>query len=213
MTPGAAVGRAPRVRAGAVRARTRDGALALVEAESLIRPAGAFRLWPVRSARGERLDLGPRPLAVPGFAGYSDRIAMVAAATCTLGPGVERRVAALFHARRRVLALELDAIGTDRLFALADRLVARIRRDARRAGLRSSAALHPGDAGMALGEQQAVLELSGGGAHGIGATPGGMLHPVKALAFVVAIGRDIPASAGGRCDRCGARDRCRMRPT
>lgn len=213
MMPAAAVGRVPGDRAGAARARVRDEALVLMDAEALLEPATAFRVWPVRGARGERLDLGSHSLAVPGFAGFADRIAMVAAAACTLGPRFEQRVAALFRARRRVLALELDAIGTNRLFALADRLVTSIHREAGRAGLRAAAPLHPGDAGMALDEQRAVLALSGAGACDIGATSGGMLRPVKSLAFVVALGRDVPVGAGRRCDRCGARDRCRIRPT
>ncbi len=212
--PAAAVaGRTPGSRADAARARARNEALALMDAESLLEPATAFRVWPVRGARDERFDLDLRPLSVPGFADFAERVAMVAAAACTLGPRFERRVAALFHARRRLLALELDAIGTERLFALAGRLAARIRREARRADLRASAAVHPGDTGMALGEQPVVIELSGAGTRDIGATAEGMLHPVKSLAFVVALGRDIPRSAGGRCDRCGARDRCRLRPT
>ena len=214
MIPAAALhGRMPGTSAESARARTRHEALALVEAESLLEPATAFRVWPVRCARGEWLDLDMRSLAVSGFAGYGGAIAAVAAAACTLGPRFEQRVAALFHARRRLLALELDAIGTDRLFALAGRLAARIRREARRAGLRASAALHPGDVGMALGEQRAVLELADAGSQCIDVTAEGMLRPVKSLSFVVALGRAVPASAGVRCDRCGARDRCRIRPT
>ena len=214
MIPAAAVpGRMPGSRADVARARVRDEALALVDAESLLAPETAFRVWPVRCARDEGLDLGTRLLALPGFSGYAGEISAVATAACSLGPRLERRVAALFHARRRLLALELDAIGTERLFALADRLAARIRRAARRAGLRASAALHPGDAGMSLGEQRSVLELAGAGAQAIGMTAAGMLRPVKSLAFVVALGRDLPASAGARCDRCAARDRCCIRPT
>jgi hypothetical protein len=214
MIPAAAVpGRMPGSRADVVRARARDEALALVHAESLLAPKTAFRVWPVLGAREEGLDLGTLSLARPGFSGHAGEISAVAAAACTLGPRFERRVAALFHARRRLLALELDAIGTERLFALADRLAARIRRAARRAGLRASAALHPGDAGMPLGEQRAVLDLAGAGSKGIDVTAAGMLRPVKSLAFVVALGRDVPASAGARCNRCAARDRCRIRAT
>jgi hypothetical protein len=204
--------RAPAARAGAARARARQEALALVDAESLVQPATAFRVWPVRGAHGERLDLGELSLEVPGFADYANEITAVAAGACSLGPRLERRVASLFHARRPLLALELDAVGTERLFALADRLVARIRRDARRAGLRASAELNPGDASIALGEQHTVLDLAGAEARGIAAAEG-MLRPVKSLTFVVALGRALPESSAARCDRCGARDRCSIRPT
>lgn len=213
MPAAVAPGRIPARPSDAARARARHEALALVAAESLVRPATALRLWPVRCAQGERLDLGSHSLVVPGFTRYGGEIATVATAACTLGPRFEQRVAALFHARRRLLALELDAIGTNRLFALADRLAARIRREARRAGWCASAALHPGDAGMALSEQRTVLELADAGSQGIDSTAQGMLRPVKSLSLVVALGPAIAATAGGRCDRCGARDRCRNRPT
>lgn len=202
-------------RGGATRvdlARARGEALALAEDESLARPATACRVWPVRGAHGARLDLGECSLDVPGFAAYSGEIDSVAAGACSLGPGYERRVASLFNARRRLLALELDALGTEHLFALADRLVARIRRNARRAGLRASAGLNPGDDGLALGEQHKVLALADGGPQGITATPAGMLCPVKSLTFIVALGRALPGSPAARCDRCASRDRCRVRP-
>jgi hypothetical protein len=199
----------------AVRARVsaRRGALALLEEESLARPATALGVWPVRSARGARFDLGERSLEIPGFAPYSDGIVSVAAGACSLGARLERRVASLFHARHRLLALELDALGTERLFALADRLVERIRSDARRAGLSTGTELNPGDEGLALGAQHTVLALAGAGRQGIGATPAGMLRPVKSLSFVIALGCALPESAETRCDRCYARDRCRSRPS
>lgn len=214
MSPGAGgLNRATATRVDSARARARHDAFALAEAESLARPVTAHRVWPVRGACGAQLDLGERSLGIAGFAGYSGEIAFVAAGACSLGPRFEQRVASLFHAQRRLIALELDALGTEWLFALADLLVARIRRHARREGLRASAELNPGDEGLALDAQRAVLALAGGESHGIKVTPGGMLAPVKSLTFVIALGRALPESSATRCDRCGARDRCRIRPT
>ena len=112
-----------------------------------------------------------------------------------------------------VPALGAAALARDAedLFALADRLVAHIRSDARREGLRASAGLNPGDEGLALGEQHTVLALADGGSQGITGTRTGMLCPVKSLTFVVALGRALPESSAVRCDRCAARDRCRTR--
>jgi hypothetical protein len=214
MSPGAGLlNCAAATRVDSARARARQNALALAESESLAQPVTAHCLWPVQSAHGARLDLGERSLDVPGYADYSGEIASVVAGACSLGPHFEQRVASLFHAQRRLLAFELDALGTEWLFALADLLVARIRRQARRAGLRAGAELNPGDEGLALGAQRKVLALAGAGAHGITVTPGGMLSPVKSLTFVIALGRALPESSAARCDRCGARDRCRIRPT
>lgn len=186
-------------------------ALALVESESLARPACGYRVWPVRRTRNGVFDLGERSLHIPGFAGFSGEIAAVAAGACTLGARLETRVSALFRARRRLVALELDVLGTESLFRLADRVVARIRSEARRAGLRTSAALNPGDPGLALGEQPGVLALAEGEPRGIALAPGGMLRPVKSLTFIVALGRALPESSVARCERCSARNRCRFR--
>jgi len=214
MLPGASgLNRAAATRVDSARGRARHDALALAEVESLAQPVTSHRVWPVRSAHGARFDLGEHSLDIPGFAGYSGDIVSVAAGACSLGPGFEQRVASLFHAQRRLLALELDALGTEWLFALADLLVTRIRRQARRTGLRASAELNPGDEGLALGAQRAVLALADGESHGIEVTPGGMVAPVKSLTFVVALGHALPESSATRCDRCGARDRCRIRPT
>jgi len=214
MSPGAGgLNHISAARGDLARARARHDALALAEAESLAQPVTAHRAWRVESAHGAQFDLGEHSLDIPGFADYSGEIASVVAGACSLGPRFEQRVASLFHAQRRLLALELDALGTEWLFALADLLVARIRRGARREGLRASAELNPGDEGLALGAQRAVLALAGGGSHGIKVTPGGMLAPVKSLTFVIALGRAVPESLATRCDRCGARDRCRVRPT
>jgi hypothetical protein len=213
VTPGAGVlGRQDATRAVSTRASARREALALLEEESLARPATAWRVWPVRSAQGPRFDLGECSLEISGFAAFSGGIASIAAGACSLGPDLERRVASLFRARRRLLALELDQLGTEHLFAIADRLVARIRDDARRAGLRAGAELNPGDEGLALGAQHAVLALAGAGPQVIAVTPSGMLCPVKSLTFVVALGCALPESSEARCDRCSARDRCPTRP-
>jgi len=197
--------------AGEARERARREALALVRNESLARPACGYRVWPVRRTRGDVLDLGVRSLHVSGFDGFAGEIAAVAAGACTLGAHLEARVSALFRARRPLVALELDALGTELLFRLADRVVARIRSEARRAGLRTTAELNPGDPGLALGEQPAVLALADGERCGIAPAPGGMLHPVKSLTFILALGRTLPESAVARCERCSARNRCRFR--
>ncbi|MCZ7564479.1 MAG: hypothetical protein M5U08_12480 [Burkholderiales bacterium] len=196
----------------AARDRARREALALAVGEALVAPASAHRVWPVRSACGARFEAGPGVLEIPALAGCAGAIEALAACACSLGPRLEARVASLFRAHRALLALELDALGTAWLFALAERLTACIRREARRAGLRAGAALNPGDVGIALGEQRRVLALAQAASHAITATPQGMLRPAKSLCFVVALGRALTAPAGGRCARCRAHARCSVRP-
>lgn len=52
LTAAVAADRMPATAARAARARARYEAHALVAAEALVRPATAFRVWPVRSAQG-----------------------------------------------------------------------------------------------------------------------------------------------------------------
>ena len=191
--------------------RARQDALALIERESLAATASGFRIFPVAAVRGAVFDLRKASISIPGFGPFAEKITAIAAGACTLGGKLEARVSALFQVRRPLVAHELDAIGTELLFCVAERVVAGIRREARRAGLRASAELNPGDPGLELDQQPVALALADGATLGIAASASGMLTPVKSLTFVVALGRGLPQSASGRCDRCSARDRCSIR--
>lgn len=184
----------------------------LAERELLAHSGSRHSIWAVKEVRGDVFDLGLASLAIPGFGAFGGRVSALAAGVCTLGPALEAHVGALWRAPNRLLALELDALGTELLFDLAGRAVARIRRDARRRGLAASAELNPGDPGLGLEAQPLVLALARGERCGVGARGRGMLRPVKSLSFVVALGRDLPAAASLRCERCPARQRCRVRP-
>ena len=161
----------------------------------------------VERARHEaRLLIGRERLVAPAFTYRIEN--SVAAAACTIGPGLERRVAELFRAGERLLSLELDALGNERLFCLAKRVLAAIERETRRRGERVGDERYPGDPGMGLEEQTRVLELAGAASKGIRSTPGGMLFPVKSMSFVVPLGTNLRKSSGGPCSRCPSRTRC-----
>jgi hypothetical protein len=198
--------------AGALESAKQD-ARRLSERESLARAMSWHRVWPVKEVRGDLFDLGRASLAIPGFGAFGARVSALAAGACTLGAALEARVGALWQAPNRLLALELDALGTELLFALAARAVAGIRREARRQGLEASAELNPGDPGLGLEAQPLVLALAGAERGGVRALERGMLNPVKSLSFVVALGRNLPGRAMQRCARCPARRRCRVRPS
>jgi hypothetical protein len=132
----------------------------------------------------------------------------VAAAACTIGPALERRVAELFRTGKRLLALELDALGNERLFCLAKLAVAEIEREAKRRGERVGDERYVGDPGVGLEKQARVLEMAGAAAKGIRSTPGGMLYPVKSMSFLVPLGTSLKRTGGGPCRRCPSRGRC-----
>jgi hypothetical protein len=180
----------------------------MLEERSLVAPRFTFRIWPVERADGAKLLVNGVELEAPGLAPWASAMA---AAACTLGDALEKRVGKLWRSRRRLLALELDAAANDLLFCLSRSALAAIRREARRRGTGIGDALSPGDPGLALDQQAATLWLAGAPEHGIAATGGAMLSPVKSLSFLVPLASGLAPSAGGRCARCPARGRCRTR--
>ena len=161
---------------------------------------------PERARHQARLLVGRERLVSPAFTFRIEN--HVAAAACTIGPALEQRVAELFRSGERVLALELDALGNERLFCLAKRVLSAIERETKLRGERVGDERYPGDPGMALEEQPRVLELAGAASKGIRCTPGGMLSPVKSMSFLVPLGAALRRSSGGPCSRCPSRARC-----
>lgn len=182
------------------------------EARALASPAFSYRIVPVVEVRGETIDVGEATLHAPGLAAESGGLSAVAAAACTLGTAIQERISALFAARRPSRALALDMASNELLFRLADRVLATIRREARRDALRIGIDLSPGDPGVPLGQQAAVLGLANAARSGIAATEAGMIFPLKSLSFVVALGPTLRRrSPSGRCNCCPSRDRCTVK--
>lgn len=184
----------------------------MVKRESLAAPAIASRILRVDRVAGENIELYGASVHAPGLARAPGKLQAVAVAVCTLGPALERRISALFAARRRLLALALEDIANRMLFRLADRTVATIRRRARQEGMDSGIEASPGDAGLALDQQPTVLALAGANKIAVSVTAHSMLTPVKTLSIMVGLGRDLVSRAApGRCECCPSRNRCRVK--
>lgn len=184
----------------------------MIVREALARPAFGYRIVPVKTVRGDVIDVGVAALEAPVLAAEIGELQAVAAAACTLGAAVQERISDLFATRRRTLALALDTVANELLFRLADRALATIRRDGRRAGLGSGIEASPGDPGMPLGQQACVLALADAARIGIHATAAGLLAPMKSLSFLIALGPSLRRrSAAGRCTCCTSRDRCTVK--
>ena len=198
-----------RATASQAAARARRQAHALIRSEDLLRPAAHFRILPVAGVRDGSIDLGGWVLDAPALADSPGQVRAVGAAVCTLGAGAERRVSALFAAGRRSLALALDGVANQMLFRLADRVVADIARAAHTAGWTTGVEISPGDPGLALQCQPAVLALAD--AQHIGVTLAGSLSlsPGKSLTLLVAVGLDLPRQVS-RCRACPSRQRCQL---
>ena len=164
----------------------------------------------LQQARQEaRLLLRREVLSRPAFTYRISPDAAMAAGACTIGAALESRVGELFRSGERLLALELDALGNERLFCLAKRALAAIAREAQTRGRRAGDETYPGDGGMTREEQVQALEFARADTIGIAVTAGGMLAPVKSMSFIVPLGTALRKTPGGPCRRCPGRERCK----
>lgn len=199
---------APRQPVSAVRARLRLEALVLAREEALVDARASYRIVPLAAEEGGRLCLDGETLEAPWLLPASGTLTAVACAVCTLGGALEQRVSVLFAERRAALAVALDALANELLFALSRQVQDRILAEARKLGLTMAGELRAGDPGLALAAQATVLRLAGGAAIGVRVTPGGMMHPVKSTSLVQGVGLALPAASWSRCDHCPSRARC-----
>ncbi len=206
-------GRPPRAAAARPRlAALREEALAMVEAESLAAPRA---IWRIAALDGEpdtagTLCIDGRQLEAPWLLPARGRLTAVVCAVCTIGDALEARAAALFAERRASLAVALDSVGNELLFALSRRTQDRMLADARRLGLTVAGELRAGDPGLALQAQRTVLELAGAAEIGVELTHTMMMRPNKSTSIVQGVGVALPAQTWSRCDDCRSRARCNL---
>lgn len=192
------------------RARLRAQALDLLRRERLLDAAWSYRIAPLEAPAAERLHVGGETLVAPMLLPDSGVLTALACAVCTIGPALERRVRALFGERRASLAVALDELGNEALFAVSRALQDRILADVRRSGRSMAGELRAGDPGLDLSTQGAVARLSGAAAIGVLVTPGALLDPLKSTSMVFGVGTDLPETPWSRCDSCPSRERCRI---
>ncbi len=196
--------------AGGPRGRYRRDAIELVERENLLDAAYCYRIVPLDEPPSDVLRAGGETLDALRLVPESGQLTAIAAGICTLGPALERRTTALFAERRMSLALALDKLGNEFLFALSRRVQDRIVGEARKAKLTAAGELRAGDPGLPLSAQAAVQRLAGASEIGVSVTPGQVLHPLKSMSMVLGIGIDLPPAHWSRCDDCPSAAKCRM---
>jgi hypothetical protein len=152
------------------RAHFRRDALDLIAHEDLLDVTYCYRIVPLDEPPNTYLRAGGEILDAMRLVPESGQLTAVAAAICTLGPALEQRVTALFAERRTSLALALDSLGNELLFALSRRVQDRIVIAARKTRLTAAGELRPGDPGLSLGAQPVVLRLAGADTIGVRVT-------------------------------------------
>src|SRR5207244_13373576 len=85
---------------------------ALAEGTRLMAPRAAVRWLPVDAGGPDTLEAGGERLTIPATGERWGPVEHVAAAVCTIGDALERRVADLWEARELPLASMLDSVGS-----------------------------------------------------------------------------------------------------
>jgi hypothetical protein len=188
----------------------RRDAIDLVERESLLNAAYCYRIVPLDEPPSDVLRAGGETLEATRLVPESGQLTAVAVGILTLGPALERRVSALFAERRMSLALALDKLGNELLFALSRRVEDWIVMAARKAQLTVAGELRAGDPGLPLEAQAAMRRLAGAAEIGVSVTPGQVLQPLKSMSLMLGVGIDLPPVRWSRCDDCPSAPKCTM---
>jgi hypothetical protein len=190
----------------------RSEAIAMVRDDALLRARATWRIVPLEGEPGEagRLCVDGRSIEAPWLVPASGRLSAVGCAVATIGDALEHRVGALFTQRQASLAVALDSLGNELLFALSRRVQDRLLNEARKQGLSVAGELRAGDPGLQLSAQQTVLELAGAADIGVALTRTMMMNPTKSTSIVQGVGHDLPVQRWSRCDHCPSRGRCAL---
>jgi hypothetical protein len=191
-----------------VRARLRAEAAALASAENLIDAAYSYNIVPLSAPPAETLHAGGERIFAPRLLPESGQLTALGCGVCTLGQAFEARVSALFAERRVSLAVALDEIGNELLFALGRRIQDRMLSECYRKRLSMGAELHAGDPGLELDAQAAVLRLAEAGKIGVALYKQHLVTPLKSTSVVFAVGRNLPEVSWSRCDACPSLAKC-----
>lgn len=192
------------------RARLRREALALAGRDALVAAAYSYRIVPLEHPAGQTLCLEGEILEAPWLLPMSGTLTAVACGVVTIGPALEERVHALFAARQVALAVALDELGNELLFAAARRAQDRMLAEATRQGLSMAGELRSGDPGLAIETQTTVLRLAGADSIGVSLSSGLVMRPLKSTSMVLGVGLALPEVSWSRCDFCPSLERCRV---
>lgn len=191
------------------RARLHHRAVELIQAEGLLEASYSYNIVPLeRPADGPQLRAGGENLEASRLLPESGELTALGCGVYTLGPRFEARISELFRDRQAALAVVLDDIGVELLFAMGRRIQDRMLSECYRKRLSMGAELHAGDPGLELVAQAAVLRLAECAKIGVALHRGQLITPLKSGSVVFAVGRNLPEVAWSRCDTCPSKNRC-----
>jgi hypothetical protein len=179
---------------------------ALAEGRRLMAPRAVARWARVTAQAADRLEVEGQPLAIPGITARWGPVEHVAAAVCTIGEALERRVGALWEARELPLASMLDSVGSGAVESLAE-YVNDLLCGQGLPGLRVTNRISPGYADWDVAEQRALFRLCPGDAAGVVLNEACVMTPGKSISLLVGAGPQARVDHYfSQCARCWMRD-------
>lgn len=186
----------------------------IAEAVRRARPRVTWGEWGVLGISARRLELaGPSgPVVFTGaigeFLGMARRIVAFVA---TAGPEVEHLASELLAGGEALLALIVNAVGSERAEAAEAAMIAQVRSTAAPWGLAPTLPYSPGYCGMALSEQRTLFSLFAGEDVGVCLSADCLMNPLKSVSGLVGLGPvEAVRQFGSPCERCDIQ-RCAMR--
>lgn len=174
---------------------------------TLLQPNSSYRIFKDISITERGVLIKDAPLLLPGqditnLLRQAQRVCIVAV---TIGPQLEQRVTELFKQGEYAAGTILDAVGSDAVEKLADRLQQQLADMAKRQGLEVTWRYCSGYGDLPLQINDRLAEITDAHTIGISVTEAGMLLPQKSILGIVGFnlpGADTPVM--NKCAHCQA---------
>ena len=178
-----------------------DDALAL--GRGLITPRAVVRWLAVTRQGADTIDAGGVTLTIPDVGRLWGPVEWVAAAVCTIGDGLERRVGELWEARELPLAAMLDSVGSGAVESLAEYVNDVFCQEAIPLGLPVTNRVSPGYGRWDVAQQRRLFDVCPGDAIGVSLNEACFMTPVKSISLIAAAGAGAKVDHYfSQCARC-----------
>ena len=180
---------------------------ALAAGDRLMTPRAAVRWLPLTRRGADTLEAGGVTLTVPTIGKRWGAVEHVAAAVCTIGDALERRVAELWDARELPLASMLDSVGSGAVESLAEYVNDVLCQQGLAAGLKVTNRISPGYADWDVAEQPLLFRLCDARPAGVTLNAACVMTPGKSISLLAGAGVDARVDHYfSQCARCWMRD-------
>ena len=179
---------------------------AMAEGRRLMAPRVVARWARVTRRSADDLEADGESLAIPSIGPRWGAVEHVAAAVCTIGEALERRVSALWEARELPLASMLDSVGSGAVESLAE-YVNDLLCQQGLPSLRVTNRISPGYGEWDVAEQRRLFRLCPGDAIGVTLNEACVMTPGKSISLLVGAGAAARVDHYfSQCARCWMRD-------